>query len=211
MRAVLASLMLSCAVARAAQAPVAFPQTYVGMVGRALKADPFYGSMLLAELDGRLTATAMLKTPVEVKSSLEGAAGPPAELKAQLASGAVPAGPSAALLVANALARPEQFREILSRLENVKPGLGRRIAEFMARTDGSGDKRLISALRLAGSAKVQPAYGIYDKNGNLEALFDGAGSSFASSVKEPTPVPAQDYKPGPSRTAGLLPHPDKRR
>lgn len=211
MRLALALLSASAALAGPVAAP--FPQTFAGSVRVALTADPFYASRLVTGVDARVADVAKLTTAADVRKSLEasalGRAANADELKALLAQGKLDAPRAASLLVANALARPDQFREILDRLESVKPGLGARLAERMSAADGTGDRGLIAALRAAGARKPQPANAIYTRDGRLDALFDGAGGTDGVLLPQAPAVPAQEYTgygaDGRPRGSGLAP------
>jgi hypothetical protein len=63
------------------------------------------------------------------------------------ALGAEPMEPprAAALLLAQAIARPEQFLEVLGGLEARQPGLGAHTARLLREASGRGDRRLIAA------------------------------------------------------------------
>lgn len=160
-----ALLLLLSGLASAAQSGVPFPDAYVAMTRRALAADPFYASRLVAEVDRGMTALSADAKGVDLKA-----------LKTQLETGAVPPGPSAVLLAANSKLRPDQFQAILSGLESAKPGLGKLLAAKL------------------GAQAPQPPNAIYTKDGRLEALFDGVDSSLVAGW-DASPVPAQDYQP----------------
>ena len=57
----------------------------------------------------------------------------------------------AAETAANALARPEQFREVLNGLETYRPGMGRHAAAILRDAKGHGNKSVLAALHAAGA------------------------------------------------------------
>ncbi len=95
-------------------------------------------------------------------------------LRAELGREPLETTKAAALLLAEALTRPEQFREVLDGLEALKPGVGRHTAELLRATRGVGDKKLIAALHEAGARKSKAAPFSYPAGGWFD-LFD-AGS-----------------------------------
>lgn len=187
----LLGLLAACALC-AAPVKTYFPSTFAGMVRVQLASDPFYGSKLLHELEVRLRVVTTYRAPEAVKAHLEKIVGEVASAKAELESGTLSAEKAAALVTANALARPDQFREMLDLLEDVKPGLGQRSAEIMGKADGRGDARLLAALHAAGRRLPRPTSGIYGPDGTLTALFDG---SAVKVYDTDVAVPAQDVTP----------------
>ncbi|UPT75358.1 MAG: hypothetical protein M0D55_06625 [Elusimicrobiota bacterium] len=118
---------------------------------------------------------------------------------------------AAAILLANALARPEQFREVLDGLESNKAGLGKHTAKLLRETSGTGDRRLLAALRERGAVNPRGEASTYDRFGRLETLFDGAGASGGDTVeiRGSVGVPAEYTGYGPDgrpRSTGLAPY-----
>ncbi|MFI5344964.1 MAG: hypothetical protein ACHQ51_01190 [Elusimicrobiota bacterium] len=187
-----------------------FPGAYLESISLAAASDPFYGSRFLDGLQVHLQAVSGMTAQPAIASYLEQAATAGqglGQLKESL--GAVPLDPpkAAALLIANALARPRQFREVIDNLETFKPGLGRHAAAILRETKGEGDKRVIAALRAAGENKPQGKMLTYGPDGRLDMLFDGiegvrAGAAESSVVTAPASVYGPDGRPRPS---GLLP------
>lgn len=84
---------------------------------------------------------------------------------------------AAALLLAHALSRPKQFREVVDGLEANCAGLGKQTAKLLRETSGPGDKKLIAILRKRGELKPRRGEAAYDRYGPLEKMFDGDGAS----------------------------------
>jgi len=191
-----------------AAAATGFPGAYLGSVSMASAVDPLYGSRFLDAFQVHIQAVTGLTSAPAVATYLEQAASAgqgAASLRAVL--GAAPLDPpkASALLIANALARPEQFREVLDGLETLKPGLGRHAAAILREAKGEGEKRVIAALRAAGERRPQGKILTYGPDGRFDKLFDGAGALGG----EPEPVTATGYDGyGPNgrpRASGLLP------
>ena len=170
----LAALISSCAPARAADlaAPSAFETHYVPAVQRALGVDPFFASRLVQSFDFHMTA---VPASSDAKAAGE-------YLKAQvkgvrLEDRALDDRQAGAVLAAGALAAPRQFNAALSRLEELKPGLGGKILESYreAPRSSSAQYRTAAALTKAGEAlRLSPTALTYNAKGELELLFDGA-------------------------------------
>ena len=153
-----------------------FPGAYLGTVSLSLGADPRYGSRLLDALDTHLQAVGVMTGPQEVADYLEQSAGGSEGVKSL--RGALGREPldtmkAAALLLADALSRPEQFREVLDGLESLKHGAGRHAAELLRGARGVGDKRLFAALHGVGGRKRGEKTASYLADGRLTLLFDG--------------------------------------
>lgn len=226
---VLSFVLLLCA-ARAAAGPAgpvdahAAPATgysgaYLGSVGLSLAADPFYGSRLLDSFDMHLRSVAAMTAPRAVTDYLEVAvigagvgegSGSMRAVRAALGVEPMDSQRAAALLLAHALARPEQFPEILDGLEARKAGLGKHTAKLLREANGRGDRRLIAALRARGAASPKGAPLTYDRFGQLDRIFDGAGADSRDSVTLSASVAAPSgydgYGPdGRPRRSGLSP------
>lgn len=158
-----------------------FPGAYLETVSLSLAADPLYGSRLLDGVEMHLRSVSAMTAPSAVsdylESSVMGALGGGREASGRLAAklGREPMDTvkASALLVANALARPDQFREVLDGLETVKPGLGKYAAQLLREAKGAGDKRLIETLRAAGALEPRGKMLAYGPNGRLGRVFDG--------------------------------------
>lgn len=225
MKPVFLALSLLCA-ARAGAGPTgrvdphAAPATgysgaYLGMVSRSLAADPLFGSRLLDSFDLHLRSVTAMTAPVAVKDYLEiaviGAGVSSASaLKASLGTEPMEPQRAAALLLAHALARPKPFREVLEGLEARKAGLGKHTARLLREANGQGDRTLLAALRARGAAEPSGSGLTYDRFGQLDRMFDGAGSDADDAVELSGPVAAppgyDGYGPdGRPRRSGLSP------
>jgi len=179
---------------------------YLGTVSLSLAADPLYGSRLLDSFELHLRSIAAMTAPRAVTDYLEVAAvgagaSSAAALKASLGKEPLPPQRAAALMLAHALARPEQFREVLEGLESRKAGLGKHTAKLLREASGWGDKRLIAALRSRGAVEPKATALTYDRFGQLDRLFDGGGLGAVSA-----PAGYDGYGPdGRPRRSGLVP------
>jgi len=218
-------LVLLCAVPAAAgpSGPVdahAAPATgysgaYLGMVSRSLAADPLFGSRLLDSFDMHLRSVAAMTAPPAVRDYLEVAVigagvSSPRALRASLGTEPMEPQRAAALLLAHALSRPEQFREVVDGLESRKAGLGKHTAKLLRETSGRGDRSLIALLRSRGEIKPQGAELTYDRFGQLDRMFDGGGSDGRDTVRisgaVSVPSGYDGYGPdGRPRLSGLSP------
>ncbi|MCR4293995.1 MAG: hypothetical protein NUW21_00560 [Elusimicrobia bacterium] len=188
---------------------------YLGMVSRSLAADPLFGSRLLDSFDLHLRSVAAMTAPVAVKDYLEVAVigagvSSASALKATLGKEPMEPQRAAALLLAHALARPKQFREVLEGLEARKAGLGKHTARLLREANGQGDRTLLAALRARGEAEPSGSGLTYDRFGQLDRMFDGAGSGSRDTVELSGPVAAppgyDGYGPdGRPRRSGLSP------
>jgi|CXWL01.1.fsa_nt_gi hypothetical protein len=183
-----------------AAAPTGFPGAYLSMISKALEADPAYGSRLLDSFELHLRIVAAMTSSYAVVdyfevSVLGAGESSRAELKNKLGSKPMETQRAAALLLAHAIARPEQFHEMLEGMEARKAGLGKNAAVLMRELKGAGDKRMINALRAQGNKDPGPAALIAKRYAKLNKLFDG-------------PVDAQPEKSKespPSRTRAIAP------
>lgn len=158
-----------------------FPGAYLEMVARSLAADPRFAPRLLDSFELHLRAVAAMTAKVAVKDYLEmavvGAGVSSAEaLRESLGTEPMEPQRAAALLLAHALSRPKQFREILDGLEANRAGLGKQTAKLLRETAGPGDKKLIKVLRTRGARKPRRRETAYDRYGPLEKMFDAAGA-----------------------------------
>lgn len=194
-----------------AVAPTGFPGAYLGTIGLSLTADPFYGSRFLDAFQTHVQAVTSMTASRAVAGYLEQAATGGEglkDLRARLGQEALPPPHASAILIANALARPDQFREVMDGLETLKPGMGRHAAEILRSASGTGDPRVIAALREAGERRPQGEGLTYGRDGRWAVMFDGSSAPRAAgaSPDEPVYVPAA-YASGPGsrpRSSGLL-------
>lgn len=196
-------------------APVSgFPKEFVRSVGLSLADQPFYGSQLLNGLSLHLRQVSPMPRAEAVRSYLEAAVAPSPRaaesLRAALGKTALEADQASALLLANGLARPEQFREIVEGLEGVKPGLGFGVSNLLKEAAGASGMhpefaRLLSVLGEKSKPVGKPF--IYDARGRLSRLFDGTREEPAGGALVPAgPVGVEGYAPV-RRPSGLLPAP----
>jgi hypothetical protein len=188
-----------------------FPGAYLESISMAAAADPFYGSRFLDGLQVHMQAVSGMTAAPAIAAYLEQAAtagqGLP-QLKASLGATPLDAPRASALLIANALARPQQFREVIDNLETFRPGLGRHAANILHEAKGEGDKRVIAALRAAGERQPKGQMLTYGPDGRMDQLFDGIeGVRAASRESSYVDVPeSTTYGPnGRPRPSGLLP------
>ena len=188
---------------------------YLGMVSRSLAADPFFASRLLDSFDLHLRSVAAMTAPKAVRDYLEIAVvgagvSSPAALRASLGKEPMEPQRASALLLAHALARPEQFREVLDGLEAQKVGLGKNTAKLLREADGRGDRGLLAVLRSRGEVKPKGKELTYDRFGQLDRMFDGGSSGGGDTVSIAGPVAVPEgydgYGPdGRPRRTGLMP------
>lgn len=174
-----------------------FPGAYIGTVGLSLQADPLYGSRLLDSFELHLRSVTAMTTPLAVRDYLEVAvigagSNSPQELRASLGRETMEPQRAAALLLAHALARPEQFHEVLDGLEAQKAGLGKNTAKLLREANGRGDSRLLRTLRERGALEPKGTPLTYDQFGRFDRLFDGAGISGGDTVEIRGPVAVPD-------------------
>jgi hypothetical protein len=157
-----------------------FPGAYLGSVSLSLQRDPLFGSRLLDSFQLHLRSIAAMTAPRAAASYLEGAvigaAPSAAAVKAELGVQPFETPRASALLIANALARPDQFNEILDGLEARKAGLGVHMARILRETKGHGDPGMLAALRKAGERDPRKPL-TYDRFARFNAFFDGSGLS----------------------------------
>lgn len=184
-------ILAACFAVRAAAGPsgsfdahtaaaTGYSGAYLETVALSLAADPLYGSRLLDSFDLHLRSVAAMTSAAAVTDYLEVAvigAGLRSVGALKAALGTEPMEPprAAALMLAHALARPEQFHEVLDGLEARQAGLGRHTARILREARGGGDKRLIAALRARGEAMSKGSVTSYDRFSRLALLFDEGG------------------------------------
>jgi hypothetical protein len=156
-----------------------YPGAYLGSVSLALAAEARYGSRLLDALDTHLQALCVMTGSNEVAGYLEMSAGSEgvATLRRSLGREALDPAKASALLLAEALSRPEQFRQVLDGLESRQPGIGVHAAKLLQGAKGAGAKKLLAALR---DAPKRHRRGVeeeaYYSGGKLAELFDAASA-----------------------------------
>ena len=162
-----------------ARAEASFPADYLHSVALALNAEPFYASHLLNSFQAQVTvvaAFAAAPAAVYLEKMATGDRGSLADLRASVGGGPLAPDVASALLLANSLVRPEQFREVMDGLETLKPGLGQHTGAALRAASGRGDPRVIAALRAAGERRPQPAGLTYGPDGRWATMFDGSAA-----------------------------------
>jgi len=181
--AAVGSLLFATALRAAPIAPVevpasSFPADYLHSVSLALATQPFYASHLLNSFQNQLTAVCAISAAPAAAAYLEKAATADgvtlAQLRASVGRDALAPETAAALLIANSLTRPGQFREVVDGLETLKPGLGRHAAAALRAASGPGDGRVLAALRAAGERRPQAEGLTYGPDGRWATMFDGS-------------------------------------
>lgn len=170
-----------------------FPGAYLGSFSLSLKADPRYGSRLLDAVEEHLQAVGVMTGEREIADYLEQSAGGSEgvkSLRAALGRAPLDTMKAAALLLADALARPEQFRELLEELETRKHGVGLHAAELLRASRGTGDKKLFAALHEAGAPSRGAKPSPYFAGGRLAAIFDGKSADGREGVVLEAPAAA---------------------
>jgi hypothetical protein len=152
-----------------------YPGAYLGSIQLALNDEARYGSRLLDALDEHLQALCVMTSQREVAGYLEMSAGSDgvASLRHVLGREMLDPTKAAALLLAEALSRPEQFREVLDGLESEQPGVGRQAAKLLSGAKGTGQKKLLAALRDAPRRHRRgEKEEAYYSGGKIAELFD---------------------------------------
>lgn len=165
-----------------------FPGAYLRSVSLSMANDPLYGTRFLDGLDLHLRSVSAMTASHAVSGYLDdsvmGAQGV-SLLSEKLGAAPLDPAKASALLVAHALTRPAQFREVLDGLEAVKAGLGQNTARLLRQAKGTGDKRLLKVLRAAGEPQSRGTLRAYGMGGGLSRLFDGAAGASSSEVVVP--------------------------
>ncbi len=157
-----------------------FVPAFLGSMSLSLQQQEFYASHLLNAFHHQVSAIETLPNPESVVTALQTGIedGKPMLQRAkELGQGHVPAKRAAAILAANALSRPDQFQEVVTGLEELKPGLGLQVSKSLQDSGSTPGAQpgLVKILRQVGSKiKPQITNGIYNSRGELERLFDGA-------------------------------------
>jgi hypothetical protein len=173
-----------------------FTGAYLDTVLLSLETDPRYGSRLLDALDTHLQAVGVMTSPQEVVDYLEQSAGGSEgvkSLRGALGREPLDTTKASALLLADALARPEQFREMLDGLESLKQGLGRHAADLVRRTLGARGKKVFAALREADKPGRKKLASRVDAG--WFSLFDAKSTGGRDGGVLESPVPDDGAKP----------------
>lgn len=182
-----------------ATTPTGFPGAFMGSFALSLQADPRYGARLLDGLDEHLQAVGVMTGTPEITAYLEQSAGGSDGVESLRASlGRAPVDPmkAGALLLADALARPAQLREVLERLEAAKRGVGLHAAELLRGARGTGDKNLFAALHAAGGGGARPGKSLpYLDGGRLAGIFDAGTTTGRDGIALGAPATAQPDAP----------------
>lgn len=190
-----------------------FPGAYLGSISLSLASDPLFGSRFLDAFQSHVQSlTAMTAAPAVAAYLEQSAAGGGTlkDLRASLGREELSPNRASAILLANALARPDQFREVMDGLETMKPGMGRHASDILRDAKGTGSKQLLAALHAAGERKPRGEGLTYGPDGRWATMFDGSAASGPDGVvmSDPvqTPTSYTGYGPdGRPRSSGLLP------
>ncbi|MFH2204147.1 MAG: hypothetical protein ABIJ96_13595 [Elusimicrobiota bacterium] len=158
-----------------------FVPAYVNSLAVSLSQQPFFAAEMLGNFATHLQKVATMTRPEQVGEYLQNAilhtgSGRTTAQKVTggLGKKALEPDQAAALLLANSLARPDQFEEVLSGMERLRPVWGQRIAVLMKNAEGGGAPSLLNRLRDVGlRLKPAPFPGTYNARGTLDGLFDG--------------------------------------
>jgi hypothetical protein len=164
----------------AARSEASFPADYLHSIELSLNAQPFYASHLLNSFQTQVqvvAAFAPAPAAVYLEKMATGDRQSLADLRGSVGGGPLAPEVASALLLANSLVRPEQFREVMDGLETLKPGLGRHAGAALRAASGRGDQRVIAALRAAGERRPQPTGLTYGPDGRWATMFDGSAAS----------------------------------
>gem|GEM_PF-2313206 len=182
----IAGMVATFTAVAAAAAPLApvetpsssFPADYLHSVSISLASQPFFAAHMLNSFQTQLTAVAAISAAPAAAAYLEKAATASGatlvQLRGSIGRDELTPETASALLIANSLTRPEQFREVMDGLEEMKPGLGRHAAAMLRQASGSGDRRVLAALRAAGERRPQAEGLTYGPDGRWATLFDGS-------------------------------------
>ena len=166
---------------RAAEMPSVFEAHYADSIERTLNVDSFFASKLAMSFDGHMAMISQLPDMPSAAAYLKWQVAGPEQaqnskaIAAQLETSSLGERQAGALLAAGALAAPRQFNRVATRLEEIKPGLGRRlIRSVQTAADGARFPKARAALQsIAQNLAVSPAASAYDGRGRGIALFDG--------------------------------------
>lgn len=179
-----AQLLLKAPASAVSAAPsTGFVPDYLTTLSKSMEQDPYFASRLLGGLDHHLEQVKPMTSPQHVADYLKdritaGRKGiwATARVKAAIGTSAMDAEQASALLLANALARPDQFQEVLRGMERIRPSWGQHASHLLKDTGPApgASPAFLNILRGLGDAsKPAPFPGIYDASGKLQGLFDG--------------------------------------
>jgi len=166
---------------RAAEMPSVFEAHYSDSIERSLSADSFFASKLALSFDGHFAAIAQLPDPNAAAGYLKWQVVGPERVQdsktiaTKLETSSLGEHQAGALLAAGALAAPAQFNRVASRLEELKPGLGRRLIRSVhgAAQEARFPPMMRALQRVAGSLKLESSAASYNSRGKAVAFFDG--------------------------------------
>lgn len=152
-----------------------FPGAFITSTRLAMEDDSTFDSRLLDAMQLHLKSIAAMTVPSAIANYLESASTGGQGLnflREKLGKELLDPPKLAALVIADALFRPDQFDEIVVGLETVKAGLGKQSILILKATRGVGHKGVIAALRMAGdrSGQVRPRIKNFDTP--LRTLFE---------------------------------------
>lgn len=164
---------------------VGFVPDYINSLKLSISQNPdFFAGQFLNSLDAHLNAITPMSTPAEVEGYLKenvlasaGAQSDIAQVSKDLGDKPLSPEAAAALIVANGIARPDQFGEIVDSMERMRGIWGQRTAEMMkaAGARAGVSRELMERLSTVGARmKPSPALGTYNAAGELNGLFDGS-------------------------------------
>jgi len=176
--AILVGLLSPVHAQTVAEAGAHFVPNMVTAVSMSIQQTPFYATMLLNAFDFQMRQVAPMTAPqagAYLKSEILGsgkAAIAVARFNEQLGRQPIEEHRAAAVLLANAVARPDQFQKIVNAFEDVKPGLGRQLAARIE-SGKQAPGAFSSTLSRLEAYHAQPEHAVYNSRGELESLFDG--------------------------------------
>jgi len=164
--------------------PVPYVPNFLGAMSLSMHQQEFYGSYLLQGFHSHLAQIMPMQEPQKMaeylKAEIEGSGRdymPMGKQAKVLGQSPVEAKKASAILLANALASPNSFQDVVTGLEGLKPGLGNKVSEILREAPKSstgGNYTFLGALRQLGERirpKMQPL--LYNAKGEIEAFFDG--------------------------------------
>jgi 8-oxo-dGTP pyrophosphatase MutT (NUDIX family) len=168
-----------------AAAATGFPGAFLGSVGLAVNGDENYAVNFLDALALHVKAAAVMTSKAELSAYLDqttmGVEGP-RELKKKLGRERLAPTKAAALVLSDALIRPEQFREVVAGLEALKSGLGRQAVQCFAAPRKVSDKALAKTFQAVLREKAEGKRAAFLPDGRFALLFDAASTDGAEGV-----------------------------
>lgn len=179
-----------------------FAGAYLESIRLSAEDDPRYATRLLDGLDLHLRSVTAMTSAAPVTDYLEGCVmgtlGVGLEAADRLSErlGKEPLDPlkASALLLADALLRPNQFREVREGLETIAPGLGKHASLLLRNARGTGDKRIVKVLHAVGAPRAKGRVESYTMRGRFARVFDGTrvpGESPSAGDSRPGEPPSQ--------------------